>query len=297
MDLRQLRYFVAVAEELNFTRAALKLGMAQPPLSQQIMQLERQLGGRLFERNRNGVALTEIGEALFPDAVILLRSAAVLEQKAQLIASGSHGSLKLGFTVSASFHPVVPGLIRTFRQSWPDVHMDLVENTTVQLFESVRVGAIDVAFVRTSASPDQNVVVETLLGEPMLVAVPSTHRAANQKTIALESLAEETFIFYPRTVGVGLYRTVVNACEAAGFKPIEGIEAPQLTSVITFVAAGMGISVIPATMSQLQAEGVAYLEIEGASVVAELAIAHRRKPQSTTLQAFLRLVSQELGTS
>jgi len=283
MELRHLKYFVAVATELHFTRAAERLGIGQPPLSQQIRQLEQEIGAQLFVRDRRGVALTEAGQAFLIEARSVLEGAERAKESARRIASGELGALSMGFTVSASIHPFVPRLIRTFRGRYPGVDVSLVENSTLELMQRVHKGSVDLAFVRAPTADMPGVRVETLLSEPMLAVVPATHELARRKAIDLRELAAEMFIFYPRKVGVGLYNAVVQACESAGFTPAEGIEVPQLTSVVTFVAAGMGVSVIPATMSQLQAEGVRYLPLKGQQPIANLAIAYRPKAPSSAL--------------
>ncbi|OWT75414.1 MULTISPECIES: LysR family transcriptional regulator [unclassified Achromobacter] len=297
MELRHLKYFVAVATELHFTRAAERLGIGQPPLSQQIRQLEREIGAQLFVRDRRGVALTEAGQAFLVEARLVLEGAERARESARRIASGELGALSIGFTVSASIHPFVPRLIRTFRARYPGVDVSLVENSTLELMQRVHKGSVDLAFVRGPTAEPPGVRVETLLSEPMLAVVPATHELARRKAIDLRELADEMFIFYPRKVGIGLYNAVVQACEAAGFTPAEGIEVPQMTSVVTFVAAGMGVSVIPATMSQLQAEGVRYLPLKGQPPVANLAIAYRPKAPSSALGFAIELTRESARAS
>ncbi|ALM84814.1 LysR family transcriptional regulator [Bordetella sp. N] len=297
MELRHLKYFVAVATELHFTRAAERLGIGQPPLSQQIRQLEQEIDAQLFVRDRRGVALTEAGQAFLVEARLVLEGAERAKEAARRIASGELGALSIGFTVSASIHPFVPRLIRTFRGRYPGVDVSLVENSTLELMQRVHNGAVDLAFVRGPTAEMPGVRVETLLSEPMLAVIPATHELASRKAIDLRELAAESFLFYPRKVGVGLYNAVVQACEAAGFTPAEGIEVPQLTSVVTFVAAGMGVSVIPATMSQLQAEGVRYLPLTGQVPIANLAIAYRPKAPSSALQFAIELTRESARDS
>ncbi|MVW71678.1 LysR family transcriptional regulator [Bordetella sp. 15P40C-2] len=297
MELRHLRYFVAVATELHFTRAARQLGIGQPPLSQQIQQLEREIGTPLFVRDRRGVTLTEAGEAFLAEARQVLEGAERAKESARRIANGEVGTLALGFTVSASIHPYVPRLIRTYRSVYPGVTVTLTEQSTVELVHRVQKGSVDLAFVRAPTAELAGVHVETLLTEPMIAVVPATHKLASNHVIELSQLAQETFIFYPRKVGVGLYNAVVQACEAAGFTPSEGIEVPQLTSVVTFVAAGMGVSVIPKTMSQLQAEGVRYLSLTGRPPIANLAIAYRDKAASRALDYAIQLARQSAAES
>jgi len=297
MELRHLRYFMAVATELHFTRAAERLGIGQPPLSQQIQQLEQEVGAQLFVRDRRGVALTEAGRAFMAEARQVLDGAERAKEAARRIACGEVGTLSLGFTVSASIHPFVPRLIRTYRGRYPGVGVSLQEHSTLELIERVYNGSVDLAFVRAPAQQMPGVQIETILTEPMLAVIPATHPLASHESVDLRELAGDMFIFYPRKVGVGLYNAVVQACEMAGFRPSEGIEVPQLTSVVTFVAAGMGVSVIPATMSQLQAEGVRYLPLRGQPPIANLAIAYRGKAPSMALSYAIDLTRQSARES
>lgn len=274
---------MAVARELHFTRAAERLGIGQPPLSQQIQQLEKEVGAALFIRDRRGVSLTEAGKAFMAEAQLALDGAERAAEAARRVARGEVGTLTLGFTVSANLHPFVPRLIRLYRSRYPGVAVRLVERTTLQLIEHVHNGTVDLAFVRAPTQPTPGVCVEAVLSEPMVAVVPSTHALAGRSAIRLRELARDSFIFYPRQVGVGLYNVLVDACQRAGFALNIGIEAPQLTSVVTFVAAGMGVSVVPATMSQLQVEGVRYIPLQGRPPAAGLAIAYREGPASAAL--------------
>ncbi len=297
MELRHLRYFVAVARELHFTRAAETLGIGQPPLSQQIQQLEQEIGAQLFLRDRRGVSLTEAGNAFLVDAQLVLEGAERAKESARRIARGEIGAISIGFTVSASIHPFVPRLIRTYRQRYPGVAVTLYEQTTVDSVERVRNGTIDLAFIRAPTADAPGVQVDTILSEPMLAVVSSLHPLANKKAIALKQLAGEPFIMYPRKVGIGIYDSVFEACERAGFTPTVRLEAPQLTSIITLVAAGMGVSVVPATMSQLQAEGVCYLPLIGDAPLANLAIAYRTRGPSMALSYAITLARESAANS
>ncbi len=292
MELRHLRYFVAVASELHFTRAAERLGIGQPPLSQQIQQLEQEVGTPLFIRDRRGVALTEAGQAFLADAQLVLAGAERAKEAARRIGNGEVGTLAIGFTVSTSIHPFVPRLIRTYRFRHPGVGVTLVEQPTMQLVERVQNGSIDLAFVRAPAPQLPGIRIDTILSEPMLAVVPSVHPLAARDAIELNELAGEPFILYPRKLGTGVYDAVMQACAAAGFQPHAGLEVPQMTSVVTFVAAGMGVSVLPATMSQLQAEGVRYLSLKGAPPIANLAIAYRVKAPSMALSYCISLTRE-----
>ncbi len=284
MELRRLRYFVTVAHELHFTRAAELLGIGQPPLSQQIQQLEHEIGTELFVRNRRGVALTDAGRVFLAEAEMLLEGAAHAIESARRVARGEVGAIRVGFTVSTSIHPFVPRLIKRYRELYPGVGVTLYEQNSVDCVESVRKGALDLAFIRTPIEPAAGVTIETILREPMVAVVPSEHNLSGKSFINLAELSSDTFIMYPRRIGFGIYDTVVTACERAGFSPKLGQEAPQLSSIISLVAAGMGVSLVPMTMSQYRAEGVTYLPIGGETPIAQLGIVFRTNAHAPALE-------------
>jgi DNA-binding transcriptional LysR family regulator len=273
MELRHLRYFLAVAQEKNVTRAAEKLGMGQPPLSQQIHALERELGVQLFRRTGHGVVLTEAGEAFADDAKRLLEDAQHAVDRAQSAGRGESGYLNIGFTGSAAFNPLVPRLIRSFRQSFPSVQLTLTEGNTAQLLALVGEGRLDVAFVRPGGQPPTGIAFCPLAVEPMKIVLPVTHSLSRKRKLPLSALADEPFVLIPREASPSLYDEIVGGCRAAGFEPLIGQQAPQLSSVVNLVAAEFGVSVVPAAVSQIHVEGVVYLDIQGSAVNIRLAAA------------------------
>ncbi|WP_215908963.1 LysR family transcriptional regulator [Phreatobacter stygius] len=282
MDLRQLRYFIAVAEEGHVTRAAERLGMQQPPLSQQIRAMEAEIGVVLFHRLPRGMQLTESGQALLGDARSIIAQLERALETARRVARGETGRVAVGFTSSAAFHPFVLSAIRAFGEAAPDVSLLLEEGGTVELVEALRAERLDAAFVRAPAGEAAGIVIEPLLEEPMLAALPSQHHLARGRggrprdSIALADLAGETFILYRRPTGPGLYDAIIAACRAAGFSPRIGQEAPRMPSTLSLVAAGLGVSIIPASMRRLETEGIAYLGLTDApQLVAPLHLAYR----------------------
>ena len=264
VDLRLLRYFVAVAEESHLTKAAARLGIRQPPLSQQIRVLEQELGVTLFHRLPRGMELTESGRALLDDArnIIALTEQAV--EGVRRVSQGEAGRLTVGFTGSAAFHPFVPSVIRRFRETAPNVRLVLEESSTGELMEDVSEGRVDVAFIRGAYGPDRGVVVETVLEETMLAAFPADHPAVKgraRKRIALSELADESLILYRRHSGPGLYDAIIAACSAAGFSPRVAQEAPRMLSTLSLVAAGLGVSLVPASLRRVNIEGVVYVSV------------------------------------
>lgn len=296
MDIRLLRYFVAVAEEGHVTRAAERLGIQQPPLSQQIKLLERSLNAQLFRRKPRGVELTDAGKALYAEATGILKRLEHAADVTRRAARGEVGQLSIGIASTAHFCPLVPGVIRSFREASPSVTVRLYEGGSSEMVEQVRNGGTDLAFVRKVYASAAELVVDRLLEEPMVAALPSNHplarmRAGQRRDIALKALAAETFVSYPRPEGPGLTDVVVTACRAAGFTPRFGQEAPRPTSALNFVAAGHGISIVPLSLSRMNLDGVTYRPLAaGTRLAAPLNVVSRRGEPSEVVRAFLKAV-------
>src|SRR5580698_2228285 len=292
MELRHLRYFIAVAEEGHITRAAERLGIQQPPLSQQIRALERELDVQLLRRKPRGVELTEAGRALLADARAILAHIDHAFATTRRTARGEQGRIAVGFTSSAPFHPFVPRVIRAFRESFPLIALTLEEGGTVELIEDLRHERIDAAFIRTQVADPMGVTINPLLEEAMLVALPSTHAlaaggTADGKPLPLAALAAETFNVYRRRSGPGLYDAIFAACHAAGFSPLVGQEAPRIVSTLNLVAAGLGIAIVPASLQRMQMDGVVYRRLAGTHPRAPLLLATRRADTSAVVRRFL----------
>jgi DNA-binding transcriptional LysR family regulator len=294
MELRHLRYFVAVAEESHITRAAERLGIQQPPLSQQIQALERELETQLFRRKPRGVELTPAGEALLDEARAILARADEAVAAVKRTARGEAGRIGIGFTSSASFHPFLPRAIRTFREAHPLVALTLEESGTTELVDALRARSLDVAFVRSPVGESDDLFIRPLLEEAMVAALPSGHPlSASRDPLPLAALARDTFILYRRPVGPGLHDAIVAACDRAGFSPTIGQEAPRMLSTLSLVAAGLGVTVVPASMSRLEAEGVAYRPLDAsAPLTAPLNLAYRRDEISAAVRRFVALVQR-----
>lgn len=290
MELRHIRYFLAVADERNVTRAAERLGIGQPPLSQQIHALEEELGVKLFRRTGHGVVLTEAGEAFATDARRILHDTRAAVEKAQSAGRGEIGRLNIGFTGSAAFNPVVSRLIRAYRQDYPNVVLTLAEGNTSQLLAYLNEGRVDVAFVRLSGQSPAGVQLQHIAVEPMKVVLPATHPLAKRRRISLDALAEDPFVLLPRAASPTLHDVIVGACRRAGFDLVAGQEAPQLSSVVNLVAAEFGVSIVPASVCQIQVEGVVYKDIVGSPVSIRLALASRIESTSAKTANFLERV-------
>ncbi|HAI31134.1 MAG TPA: LysR family transcriptional regulator [Thalassospira sp.] len=287
MELRHIRYFLAVAREGNFTRAAARIGIGQPPLSQQIRDLENEIGTALFHRVPHGAELTEAGMAFLKVAAQFPDLAERAIRAAQRAGRGEVGSIRVGFTASAAFSPSVPRVFRDFRRSYPGVEMTLEEANSAQLVAGLRDERLDAVFLRQDTIAGDGIRLHVISSEPMVLVLPSGHPAAQQEKVALSELRDEALILTPRAVGPTHYDKVVTACRDAGFEPQMGQIAPQLGSVINFVAAELGFSLVPKPMTQLQAKGVAYREIEGEVPIAQLSLAYRSNDISIALRNFV----------
>lgn len=302
MELRHLRYFIAVAEEKHMTRAAERLGIQQPPLSMQIRALEQELEVQLLRRKPRGVELTDAGHAF------LERARAILDQLERACATtrrtarGEQGRVVVGFTSSAPFHPFVPRVIRAYREMSPRVSLVLEESGSSELVQGLAHEQIDAAFIRSPVADVVGLTVRPLLEENMLVALPTGHalaKAARQNrdagpraaALKLSALANETFILYKRPGGPGLYDTIIAACRGAGFSPHVGQEAPRILSTLNLVAAGLGVSIVPESLRRLQMDGVVYRRLEdNAQLRAPLILASRRGEHAAAVQRFIELV-------
>ncbi|MGO6815643.1 LysR family transcriptional regulator [Rhizobium leguminosarum] len=291
MELRHLRYFLAVAEEGNFTRAAGKLGIGQPPLSQQIRDLEREVGAALFHRVPHGAELTAAGAAFLGEAKASLAAAEKAKLAAQSANRGETGRLSLGFTASSAFNPVVSTTIRRFRARWPEVQLSLTEMNTLALMQKLERGELDATFMRPSLDDPAGIRLRRLPDEPMVIALPASHPLAPRSKLPLAALVDEPFILFPRLVGLSLYDDVVLACRKAGFELTVAQEAPQISSVVNLVAADLGVSIVPASISQIKLEGVAYRPIEGPPAVARLALAILKTHRSPVTENLISLLN------
>lgn len=288
MELRHLRYFVAVAEELHFGRAAERVGIAQPPLSQQIQKLEREMGVRLFVRTKRRVELTHPGQVFLAEARRTLAQAEHAVEAARRAERGEVGRLAVGF-VGSSTYTVLPPVLRAFRRQHPGVELTLRELTTAQQLEAVRRGEIDVGFVRTPA-PDGQLAQRVLIEEEFVVALPRSHPSARRRRVALRDLRGDAFILYPRALAAGLYDRVVSACQQSGFSPRVIQETTQVPVMVSLVASGLGVAVVPACVQALRWNNVVYRLLCEPKPRTNIALVWRRnsEAESAPLRHFLQ---------
>ncbi|GBQ04547.1 LysR family transcriptional regulator [Saccharibacter floricola] len=286
MDIRHFRYFVAVAETGSITRAAERLGIEQPPLSQQLKRLEATLGVSLFRRQTRGVTLTEEGQALLPHARLILDLRQQFIAQAHGLARGEKGHLRIGLAGAVPLLPAMPFAIRHFRSIAPDVTLSLEESNTPALCEALRAHRIDIAILRPPVSDPDNVQVIPLLDEPTLIALPKGHRFTHSARLHLQQLANEPLIIFPRELGPGFYDAILAAYQNAGITPPLGQQAPQIAGTIPLVAAGLGISVVPQSLHQLHTGGVTFHKIDEPAPYATIAIGLRRETTSPLVELF-----------
>ncbi|HEY4318238.1 MAG TPA: LysR family transcriptional regulator [Herbaspirillum sp.] len=299
MELRHLRYFLVVAEEQHFTRAAERLNMQQPPLSQQIRLLEQELGFDLFRRHPKGASLTAGGVVFLEEAKTILHRVDLASKRAGRAAQGFEGALAVGFTSSAAAHPLIPGIIRAYRTAYPGVHLELSEGNAAELTEGVDNGAVNIAFLRQPVSRPRNVSFLPLLEEEMLLILPIGHPLApkplknGMPAVSLKSLVDEQFILVRRHGAPGLYSDLIEACENAGFTPKIASEVERMLTNISLVAAGAGVSVVPASMKDFHRDSVVYCRIRDAkpALIAPLTLVSRVDMLSPTEQNFLALAA------
>jgi len=297
MEMRHLRYFIAVAEEGHITRAAERLGMQQPPLSQRIKGIERELNVQLFRRLARGVELTDAGRTFLDNARIMLAHFDHTFESTRRTARGEQGQICVGVTPTSPFHPFVPRVIRAFREAYPLIFLRLEEKLGIELIEQLRNELIDVALIRAPVADLDGLVVYPLLEEPMLAALPRGHplvRSSRDRgtALSLKQLARETFILYGPS-GTAFNDMTIAACRAAGFSPRLGQEAPRLTSSLNLVAVGLGISLVPASLQQMHMDGVVYRRLKGpVQPKAVLNLASRRGDPSAVVCHFLKLARE-----
>lgn len=286
MELRHVRYFVAVAEEKSFTRAAEKLMIAQSPLSQQIKKLEHELGVELFVRTTRSVQLTHAGSVFYERARLLLARSDEAMADAKKAAEGQLGRLSLGFTGTATYE-LLPALVRAFQERNPDVQLELhSEMLTPAQAEALLEGRIDVGVLRPPVKAE-GLVVEVVREEPLVVLMPTQHPLAGARSISLAELAGETFISYPSNPPSSVYGVVVDACRRAGFVPKVRQELAETASMVAMVAAGMGIALVPESVRQLRINGATYRRLASPQVTVQLALAYREGEVSPVVRRYL----------
>lgn len=292
MDLRQLNHFLAVAEELHFGRAAERLGMTQPPLSQSIMALERELGAALFTRTKRNVALTPFGQQWLEHVRPAVGAIAELAPMARRLQEGRVGRLALSFVSSADYS-ILPALVRRYSTAFPDVEMTLAEATSDVQIEALVEGRIDAGILIPPASAlPATIDYRPLLREPLVAAVPELwvedgRLALDQGRLLGEDWLDQPLLLFPRHVSPTFHDLVLDHYRAKGRQPLIRQRAIQMQTIISLVSAEMGLALVPASLQNLARTGVRYLPLADASPVLETGLAWRRADEAPTLRALL----------
>lgn len=285
MELRTLRYFATLAEELHFGRAAQRLAITQPPLSLAIRGLEQELGVELFIRTRRHVALTHAGSVFLEHVRGVLARAAESAEAARAAARGEVGRLAIGF-MSASIYTLLPAVLRAFRESHGGVRLELQELTLPQQISALRRGDIQIAIVRPPVA-DAELDSAVVLSEPMLAALPAGHPLTSWRRIGIRRLREQPFVMFQRAPGLVLHHLVLGFCLQHGFTPRVAQEASQTHAVAGLVAAGIGVALVPRSAQEIRLRGVEYRPLVERTPAVETAVAWRRDAASPVVDAFV----------
>lgn len=291
MELRGLRYFVAVARERHFTRAAKVLGISQPPLSQQIKRLEEEVGTQLFRRLTRGVELTDTGEAFYEDACKILMMSDAAMEKARGIARGINGSLSIGITSSDAFHPQIFALIRKYQLQNAAITVHQTEANMVSLMTMLAEGELDIAFVRLPCESSKAFELRILDQESMLVALHRDHYLSGSEALALEQLHDTPVILFPQEIAPGLYECVYHSCETAGIDMQHALQSSQLSSSLSMVDAGCGFALVPQSMSAISPPNITYHSLISPALFTDIALCWRHFERSQTVRRFLTMLN------
>ncbi len=290
MELRHIRYFLAVAQEGNFTRAAERLCIGQPPLSMQIKDLEREVGAALFYRRPHGAELTVAGQAFLDRVGGMPARAEEAADAARRAARGEGGRLAVGMTSTAALNPIVPDCIRRFGQLYPDVALRIEEANSLELVRHIDEGQLDIALVRPAGLDRPSLTLRTVIDERLMAALPEGHALAAATTLRLIDLRNDALILTPREVGRGLRDVTLDLCREAGFEPRVGREAPHIASILSLVSAALGVSLMPESMSCIRLSGVVYRPLADAHARIPLAAAYTARRTPPTALNFWKLL-------
>jgi DNA-binding transcriptional LysR family regulator len=285
VDLRLLRQFVAVAEELHFHRAAARLHMSQPPLTAAIRRLEEEIGSELILRGNRTLGLTAAGAVLLGEARLLLQQADRALLATQDAAAGRTGSIRLGY-VGSALYGRLPEVIRNFRQANADVRLELIEATSARQIQMLREKRLDVGVVIPPVFDAEDMQLQPFDTDRLAIALPRTHRLAQGDAVTIAALADEPFVLWPAREGRGFHSQVVRLCAAAGFTPRVVQEAHGMHAVLSLVAVEAGISVVPASMSGFRSEEVAYQHLQGEEAGFELHLCVRSDESLPAVKLF-----------
>lgn len=286
-ELRHLRYFIALVEEKNFERAATKLGIAQPGLSQQIINLEKIVGLPLLDRSKRTMKLTLYGHLLYDEArKIVAQSDAALAALVK-VGRGQTGKISVGYVASAAYAGVLTQSLASFRENYPDIELQLVEMEMRQQLSHIVEGNLDIGYIRPPAPIPLGLATTLALREPLIVALPEGDPLASGASLSLAALADRAFITPRQPADVGFHSNTIEACHDAGFNPKINPNGRDFTTIASMVAVGLGVAIVPKSLECLRLPGVRYMEFSDSRAQTDLAIAYRKTEASAAVRAFI----------
>ena len=295
MELRYLRYFVAVAEEKSFTKAAARLGIKQPPLSLQIRKLEKEMGARLFYRGTRSVELTDSGRLLFEETRLILAQVERTKTDVRRRARGETGALNVGFVVGTQFHPLVPTIIREYGSRFPEVIMRPQAASSALHNARVRAGTVDLAFVHCPTTGADGLTLDIIVEEPVVAVLPIGHRLSRAASLHLSALADEKLVLFARDLNPVMYDAFISAIKRAGLTPRIGQHASVSVGAPPMVAAGLGWSLLPASLGRILPHDVAYVPIADEMPTVGIGLVHRPNDPSAAVQNFVAIAKRMAG--
>lgn len=297
IELRHLRYFIAVAEELHFGRAAARLAISQPPLSQQIQTLEEQIGARLLARTNRSVSLTAAGQQFLLDARQILAQVEAAATRAARLHAGETGELRLGMTASAPFIKTVSDALSLYRQRYPDIHIQTVESHTRAQLVPLSEGTLDLGLMRNTPLPD-TLAWQVALREPLLAMVHHSHPLAARPRISLRDLADQPFVFFDPHAGTGLYDDILGLLRRYGITPFVTQEVGEAMTILGLVAAGLGVSLLPASYRRLRLDEICWLPLEEEDAISEMWLVWaKHRELSAPARHFMDLLGAAAGAN
>ncbi|OCA82040.1 LysR family transcriptional regulator [Pseudobacillus wudalianchiensis] len=292
MELRHLKYFATVAEELHFGRAAQRLQMAQPPLSQQIKHLEAELDVLLLSRTKQRVELTKAGEAFLKRTYEILNRVHLACEEAKSIDRGEAGQLIIAFTGSMAFDPL-PVLLRSYQEKYPKINIVLRQMTTTEQLEALQENTIHAGLLNMPIE-SAAVHVEMLREEPFIVALPKAHPLASQtEPVDVACLANEHFIMTPRNEGQSYYDAIISLCQHAGFSPKKTQEARELHTALSFVASGIGVALLPSSIQFVKNDEIVYLQLKKSFTTCKIGVAWNKAETSPVVHSFISFLKKD----
>lgn len=297
IDIHKLNAFVAVVEESNISKAAVRLHMQQPPLTRLMQSLEQELDTQLLKRLPRGVEATEAGKVLYQEAITILAHVQSIPRRVQNIAQGKEGQLNVGFTHSVGLHPFLPTVLRAFRDQFPQVSIYLEEESSSALIDAVINEKLDIVFLRKPAPMQRKLHSQHVLNEPLMVALPNNHcLAQTDSIIQLSDLEPYEFVLYRRLGGQDLFDNIMASCYQAGFSPHVVQEAPRLTSSLNLIAAGIGLSIVPASIQDFWNKQIIYKVLEAKKpCIAPIYAIYRADQMNIRVQHILSLLQASYG--